>query len=84
MRIRELLGFGPALPEGESVDLTPLVDTAKAAHDHLRANIQNDRRFAGVICRALGCGCDQGAETSPLLLKRSEQIPTIVRRLSAG
>lgn len=84
MRIRELLGFGPALPEGESVDLSRLVDTAKAAHDHLRANIQNDRRFAGVICRALGCGCDGDSASAPLLLKRADQIPAIVRRLNAG
>lgn len=82
MSIRNALGLSTALQEGQSLDLTSLVDTAKAAHDHLRTCLQRDRGFATVICRALGCECG-GPNPLRTLERRAGQIPGVVRILEA-
>lgn len=63
--------------------LIRLVDTAKAAHDHLRAHLK-DPDFAGVLCRALGCRQGGCLEAAPTLKARSKQIPAVVDKLKSG
>ena len=82
MGLRQMLGLGEPLHEGQAVDLVPLVDTAKAAHDRLRAFLRTDTGFARVICRALGCECE--SEPVGSLAERATQVPGIVRKLTAG
>lgn len=83
MGFRAMLGLAPALDEGQKLDLEPLVDNAKAAHDKLRAFLRTDRKFASVVCRALGCECGD-VTSSPVLSRRAQQIPAIVRKLTPG